>query len=96
MEDAYGEESSQIEHAVNHVEGGKGCRDDVRSVPVLPGIGRFAVAVAGGRPPGIVVADTGVGEARTAPGEEGEEGLLFWGGLCDRSEEHVGCFVEGC
>ena len=65
-------------------------------LPVLPGIGRFAVAVAGGRPPGIVVADTGVGEARTAPGEEGEEGLLFRGGLRNGSDVHVGWIVEGC
>ena len=38
--------------------------------------------------PGIPAADTDVGEARTAPREEGEEGLLLWGGLCDRNEEH--------
>ena len=48
------------------------------------------MAAAGGRPPGVPVADTDVGEARTAPGEEGEEGLLLWGGLCDGNKEHVG------
>ena len=58
------------------------------------------MAAAGGRPPGVPVADTDVGEARTAPGEEGEEGLLLRRGLCD--EENVACVMacgrvyEGC
>ena len=48
------------------------------------------------------MADTDVGEARTAPREEGEEGLLLRRGLCDRDEEHVACVMacgrvyEGC
>ncbi len=58
MEDADGEESGGVEDAVDDVGGGEGGPDDVRSVPVIPGIGRFAVAAAGGRPPGVPVADT--------------------------------------
>ena len=101
-EDADREEPGGVEDYIDNVGGGEGEPHDVRSVPVLPGIGRFAVAVAGGRPAGIPMADTGVGEARTAPGEKGEEGLLFRRGLCDRDEEHVACVMacgrvyEGC
>lgn len=61
----------------------------VGSVPVIPGIKRFAVAAAKGCPVGIPVAVTGVGKARTATSDDGEEGLLLRRGLCDGSDVHV-------
>lgn len=87
MEDADGEESGGVENAEDHIDGGKRGPDDVRSVPVLPWIGRLPEAGAEGVP----VAVTGLGRARSAPGEGGEEGLLLRGGLCDRDEEHGAC-----
>ena len=94
-EDADGEEPGGVEDYIDDVGGGEGEPHDVEPVPVIPGSGGFAVAVAGGRPAGIPMADTGVGEARTAPGEKGEEGLLFRRGLCDRDEEHVWMCFDG-
>ena len=62
------------------------------------------MAAGGGCPVGIPVAVTGVGKARTASREEGEEGLLLRRGLRDGSDVHVGCrdrevcgrIYEGC
>ncbi|CAL8460940.1 g471 [Coccomyxa elongata] len=79
VEDVDGKESGCVENAVDYVGGGERCPHNVGPVPVLPGVGRFAVAAA----VGIPVAVTGLGRARSAPREEGEEGLLFIGGLCD-------------
>ena len=87
VEDADGEEFGYVKNAVDYVGGGERCPHNVGPVPVLPGVGRFAVAAA----VGIPVAVTSLGRARSAPREEGEEGLLFIGGLCDGSEMHVGC-----
>ena len=87
MEDADGEESGEIEHGIDHVERGEGGPDDVGSVPVVPWIGRQTDTGA----EGIPVAVAGLGRARRAPGEGGEEVLLLRRGLCDRSEEHVDC-----
>ena len=87
MEDAEGEESGGVEDAVDDVGGGEGGPDDVRSVPVIPGIGRLTDTGAEGVPAAVAVP----GRARRAPREGGEEGLLLRGGLCDGGEVHVVC-----
>ena len=60
VEDANSKESGCVEHAVDHIGGGERGPDDVRTVPVLPGVGGFAAARVIRLPIGIVAAGTGV------------------------------------
>jgi hypothetical protein len=75
---------------------------NVGPVPVIEGIGRSAVTAAGRFSPGISIADTGVGKARAATSEEGEEAVTGWlieGAGCAcwcRDGEVCGRVFEGC
>ncbi len=85
------------DYDVEGVEAGAHC---VGPVPVIEGIGRRAVTATGWFPIGVSVADTGVGEARTAKSKDDEEDLLLRRGLRDGddvpvvTERSVGEFVR--